>query len=94
MGRYTDHLEYLRFLLSPNATFMDRARQHELGCACGASLRDDAEGTPGPLGMLTLRRTRRWLMLVWLEFFDVEARNRRRQSKRSTRRWDVDMARS
>jgi hypothetical protein len=115
MERYAERLEYLRFLLSPNATFTDAAEQaatarghllvmlapyittadipQELPAsadprwAAPVAQRCSTTQTSGiPLGLLTpqevrihaavegtLREICRRLMLVWLEFFDVEA---------------------
>ncbi|KAH9986212.1 hypothetical protein BJV74DRAFT_775079 [Russula compacta] len=114
MERYADRLEYLRYLLSPNATFTDAAEQAAAArtqllimLAPYLTTVDVPEQRPAtanvswaapavrrcattqtshiPLGMLTpqevrihaavegtLREICRRLMLVWLEFFDVE----------------------
>jgi len=115
MERYADRLEYLRFLLSPNATFADTAEQASAAreqllimlapyltvgsvppelpassantsWAARVVHRCAMTQTLGiPLGMLTPQEARihaavehtlheicRRLMLVWLEFFDVE----------------------
>ena len=115
MERYADRLEYLRLLLSPNATFADTVEQAsearvqllimlspylttvDIPSELPASSANASWAAPVvhrcattqtlgiPLGMLTpqevrihaaiehtLREICRRLMLVWLEFFDVE----------------------
>src|SRR5712671_29313 len=115
MERYADRLEYLRFLLSPNATFTDTAEQASAARVqvlimltpyiTTVDVPPDVPASPTnaswaapvvhrcattqtsriPLSMLTpqearihaaiehtLREICRRLMLVWLEFFDVE----------------------
>lgn len=114
MERYADRLEYLRYLLSPNAPFTDAAEKataartqllimlapyfttvdvpEQLPATANVSWAAPAvhrcattQTSHIPLGMLTpqevrihaavegtLREICRRLMLVWLEFFDVE----------------------
>jgi len=116
--RYADRLEYLWFLLSPNATFADASEQaaaargqllvmlvpyittedvpHQLPASPNTSWaapvvrRCSTTQTSGiPVGMLTpqevriqaavegtLREICRRLMLVWMEFFDVEGESK------------------